>query len=156
MYYQNKQRTLRNDNHGFTIVELLIIVITASLLIGIFFTTFTDLGRKKRNSQRQADIKTIQHAIEDYYSQKEKYPSLEQINNLSWRSTNIRSLSNDVMTDPSSKKPLLVATPTAKIYSYAPTTADGGPCDNATQDCMKYVLTATQEDAEVYIKNNYN
>ena len=139
MYYQNKHHSKINNDHGFTIVELLIIIITVGLLVGIFFTTFTDIGRKRRNSERQQDIKTIQHAIEDYYSQKERYPSLAQINDVDWRSKNIKSLSNDDVTDPSSKQAALAPAPVAKMYSYAPTTTDGAPCDNTLQDCMKYV-----------------
>ncbi len=156
MYYQNKHHARIYKERGFTIVELLIIIITIGLLVGIFFTTFTDIGRKRRNSERQQDVKTIQHAIEDYYSQKERYPSLAQINDVNWRSKNIKSLSNDDITDPSSKQSALSPAPAAKVYSYAPATTDGAPCDNVTLDCMKYVLTATQEDAEAYAKNNYN
>lgn len=157
MYYQNKHHTHRLNDRGFTIVELLIIVITAGVLIGIVYSTFTDIGRRRRNSERQQDIKTIQRAIEDYYAQKERYPSLDQLNDTAWRTKNIKALSdNQLLIDPSSSQPLLSAAPAAKIYSYAPTTADGKACNNLTHDCMRYVLTATQEDAEVYTKNNYN
>jgi type II secretory pathway pseudopilin PulG len=146
----------KNKQAGFTIVELLIIIITVGIVLGIAITTFTDVRRKRHNSERQQDIKTLQHTIEDYYSQTERYPSLAQINDAAWRNKNLKSLQDSDLTDPSGKRTLLTPLPVAGAYSYQPTTSDDKSCDNITADCMKYVLTATQEEADVYTKNNYN
>lgn len=155
-YHAIRRDHTEYNQRGFTVVELLLIIITVGAITGLIITTFTDLGRKRQNSERQQDITTLQRALENYYSQQEKYPTLAQLNDRAWRTKNLKSISDDVLVDPANSVPVLVSAPAAKSYSYAPTTTDGGSCDNSTNDCMKYVLTATQQDESPFVKNNYN
>lgn len=154
-YYAPRQSSSRSQ-HGFTIVELLIIVVVIGAFTGFAISISGDTFRKRHNAERQRDVRQLQDALEDYYSQNEVYPTLANLNDASWRTKNLKNISADELTDPKSKSAVMVTAPQANAYSYAPTTADGNSCDNSTSDCMKYVLTATQEGSEVYTKNNYN
>jgi prepilin-type N-terminal cleavage/methylation domain-containing protein len=145
-----------SNQKGFTIVELLIVIIIISILAGLIVTTFSDFRRKSRNSERQNDIKFTQQAVENYYAQNEKYPTLGQLNDSAWRAKNMKTLGADELQDPSGTKASLATAPAANIYSYQPVAQDDGVCDNVTRDCMKYTLTATQEGGEVFTKNNFN
>ena len=149
-------RPHQRHQHGFTIIELLIIMIVTGAIAGVALMSAQDLRSRSHNSERQRDVTTMQRALENYYSQKEKYPSLDEINNADWRSKNLKNVTDDVLTDPQSKIAQLVGAPKAKAYSYQPTAPDNSACDNSTKDCMKYVLTATQEGGEAYRKTNFN
>ncbi len=153
MMKMNKQKL---SSQGFTIVELLIVVIVIGILAGLIVTTFSDFRRKSRNSERQNDIKFVQQAVENYYAQNETYPTLAQLNDSAWRSKNMKTLGPDELTDPKASSPNLAGSPAQSIYSYQPTAEDNGNCDNKDRDCMKYTLTATQEGGETFVKNNYN
>lgn len=151
-----KTTKLAKNTAGFTIVELLIVIIAVGVLLAITISSFNDYQRKRRNSERQNDIRAIQQTIESYYAQTEKYPSLNEINDSAFRGKNLKGLADEMLTDPQSKQAILVAKPAAKVYAYQPVGEDGGKCDNKARDCLTYVLTATQEGAEEFSKNNYN
>lgn len=155
MNYRSERHQPHNQS-GFTIVELLIIIMVTGAITGLAISISSDNFRKRHNTERQRDILQLQDALEDYYAQNEKYPTLANINDIAWRTKNLKTVGEDQFTDPKSKTAALVSAPQANAYSYAPTTIDGNSCDNVTSDCMKYVLTATQEGAEAYTKNNYN
>lgn len=141
---------------GFTIVELLIIIILFGVLAIIIVTTFTDLKQKERNSERRKDVKAMQVAIEGYYAQNGKYPTLSQLNNATWRHKNVKTLSANDLKDPKAKTNVLADTPAANIYSYAVKADDGTACDNSVKDCTKYTFTATYEGGGTFFKNNLN
>ena len=147
----------QNKNQaGFTIVELLIVVIVIGILAGLIITTFTDFKQKDRNKERQKDVKTLQVGIEGYYAQNGKYPTLKDLNDSAWRTKNIKALEQDDLKDPKSSSDKLVTAPAANVYSYEVKADDNSDCDNSTKDCAKYTLTATYEGGETFVKNNLN
>ncbi len=148
--------TMKRKQDGFTIVELLIVIIVIGILAGLIITTFSDFRRKSRNSERQNDIKFVQQAVENYYAQNEKYPTLANLNDSAWRAKNMKSVGDDEIKDPNADKATLVGAPAEDAYSYEAKADDGGNCDNDTRDCMKYTLTATQEGTDAFVKNNFN
>lgn len=157
---------LRNKQQGFTIVELLIVIIVIGILVGLVITTFTGIQQKGRNTERQTDIKAVHGQLEAYFAQNGKYPTLDDLNSESWRSTNMKGLDKDALYDPRDTvkdAAALKNTPTADRYSYEvvhkPTTGADVACSNAegsTTECNKYTLTAKQEGASDYVKNSLN
>lgn len=146
--------TLKRKQQGFTIVELLIVIVVIGILAALVITTFTGIQQKARNTERQTDIKALHGQVEAYYAQNGKYPTLANLNDSTWRSTNMKGLDADALKDPKGTAQTLVATPTADAYSYAATPAN---CDNgAGGDCTTYVLTATNEGGGTYVKNSLN
>jgi len=60
---------------GFTIVELLIVVVVIAILATITVVAYTNIQARARDSQRQQDVKTIAKALELYYLDKGAYPA---------------------------------------------------------------------------------
>ena len=109
-----------------------------------------------RDTERQTDIKALHGQIEAYYAQNGYYPTLANMNSTSFRSTNLRGLDTEALKDPVGKLASLVAKPTKNYYSYAVSSSTGGACDNTTNDCAIYTLTATLEAGGTYTKNSLN
>jgi len=147
------------NNKGFTIVELLIVIVVIGILALLVITTYSGIQAKARNSKRQTDIQSIQTQLEAFFSQNGYYPSLADMNSSTWLSTNMKSLDQNALIDPSnpSNSKTLEATPTAKSYSYAVTNSSDAACPVDT-DCAKYTLTAKYEGTvngqTEYTKNN--
>lgn len=59
---------------GFTIVELLIVIVVVGILAAISIVAYSGIQGKARDAQRLQDIKTIQKALELYKTQYGNYP----------------------------------------------------------------------------------
>lgn len=152
--------SLKRKQSGFTIVELLIVIVVIGILAAIVITTFTGVQKKGRDADRKSDINAIYSQVEVYFAQEGKYPSLNQMNNsatapstATWRADNLKGLSDDALTDPKGSSATLVATAAANSYAYAATPAN---CDNATTDCTGFTLTATLEGGGTFAKTGSN
>jgi prepilin-type N-terminal cleavage/methylation domain-containing protein len=152
--------SLKKRDQGFTIVELLIVIVVIGILALLVITTYSGIQQKARNSKRQTDIQSLQTQMEAYYSQNGHYPSLTDMNSASWRQTNMKSLDPGALTDPSNptQSATLVAAPVARSYAYAVTDSSGASCESNDTNCAQYTLTATYEGTvqgqTSYVKNN--
>jgi type II secretion system protein G len=148
---------MHRKEQGFTIVELLIVIVVIGILAGLVITTFTGIQQKARNTERQTDIKAIYGQVEAYYAQNGKYPTLTNLNDATWRASNMKGLETEALRDPKSASYNLVTTTAANVYSYAVFAADGvTACDNSTTDCAVYTLTGTYEGGGSFAKTNLN
>ncbi|NCN45563.1 MAG: hypothetical protein AUK08_05185 [Candidatus Pacebacteria bacterium CG2_30_36_39] len=59
---------------GFTMIELLIVMVILALLLVIGLGSFTSSQRKSRDSARKTDLQNIARALELYYNDKGSYP----------------------------------------------------------------------------------
>lgn len=145
--------TLNRKQQGFTIVELLIVIVVIGILAALVITTFTGIQQKARNTERTTDIKAIHGQVEAYYAQNGKYPTLGNLNDTTWRTTNMKGLDIDALKDPKGAASTLAAAAGASVYSYAV-----GPalCDNVATDCATYTLTASLETTGTFAKSNLN
>jgi prepilin-type N-terminal cleavage/methylation domain-containing protein len=152
--------TLTRKQQGFTIVELLIVIIVIGILAGLVITTFSGMQRRSRNAERQTDIKSIQTQLEVYFGQTSEYPLLENINDAAWRrDNNMKGLEQEALSDPQNTSTPLVATAPAdgKAYVYVVTNDDDQACTNEEDNkCTKYTLTAKQEDGPDLVKTGLN
>ncbi len=141
--------SLKKRNQGFTIVELLIVIVVIGILALLVITTYSGIQAKARNSKRQSDLKSIQTQLEAFFSQNGYYPSLGDLNSSSWLASNMKSLDQNALIDPSNptQSKTLVGAAAAKSYAYAVTDSSGNSCEGAGNDvnCAKYTLTATYE-----------
>jgi prepilin-type N-terminal cleavage/methylation domain-containing protein len=152
----------KNKTNGFTIVELVIVIVVIGILTAIILSTHNGIEVKARNNTRQSDIGYIQTQLESYDSQNGHYPSLADLNNASWRDKNMKGFNVGDMIDPSSGASsvtaLFAATPAAKIYSYQVTDSNGNTCEKDDTNCAQYTLTATYEGtvngAHTFVKKN--
>lgn len=155
--------SLKKRSQGFTIVELLIVIVVIGILALLVITTYSGIQQKARNSKRSSDLNSLQTQLEAFYSQNGYYPNLTDMNSASWLTTNMKSLDQNALIDPSNatRSKTLVAAPAAKSYSYEAKDSSGNTCDGASpadQNCAQYTLTATYEGtvngASTYVKSN--
>ena len=145
---------------GFTIVELLIVIVVIGILALLVITTYSGIQQKARNSKRQTDVQSLQTQLEAFYSQNGYYPSLTDMNGAAWLTTNMKSLDQNALIDPSNatQSKTLLAAAAAKSYSYAVKDSSGNSCEAADTGCAQYTLTGTYEGtvngAATYTKAN--
>lgn len=61
---------------GFTIVELLIVIVVIAILAAIVTAAYNGVQQKARDSVRSTDIANVQRAIEMYYADNAVYPQI--------------------------------------------------------------------------------
>lgn len=146
MYSLKKQK-------GFTIVELLIVIVVIGILATLVIITFSGIQQKSRNTARQTDVNAIQSAVEAFYAQHGFYPTLADLNTAQFRTDHMKGFDAEALKDPKGPTVDIAATTDADQYSYV---ASGTGCTNTTattitagepQDngCTAFVVTATKE-----------
>jgi prepilin-type N-terminal cleavage/methylation domain-containing protein len=153
-------------NSGFTIIELLVVVIIIGILATLVATTYGGVQAKNRNSDRETNLDTLQAQLETYYAQYSKYPNFGDMNNATWRKANLKGLPADAVQDPRWNKDnatctsngvaVLSSSPAKNCYAYQVTTAEGAACDNSHAMCAQYTLTAQLEGGDKYVKSSLN
>jgi type II secretory pathway pseudopilin PulG len=153
---------------GFTIIELLIVVLLLIILGTIVALTYSGVQAKNRNGERQTTVNALQGQMEAYYAQYNKYPTLANLNDANWREKNTKNLAADVLQDPrwnkniqqctntSTGKAIAASQPADNCFSYQVTGSDAGACDNIKVDCAHYTLTAKLEGGQKYVKSSLN
>lgn len=146
--------SLKRKQSGFTIVELLIVIVVIGILAAIVITTFTGVQKKGRDADRKSDINAIYSQAEVYFAQNSKYPTLANLNDDAWRSANVKGLSDDAITAPGGDDALVADGAAINNYQYVTAPAN---CDNGAQgDCTGFTLTATLESGGTFEKTGSN
>lgn len=72
----NKKVITKQEANGFTLVELLIVIIVISILSGVVLTVVNPsaMRARARDSQRKSDLAKVQNALEAYYTDFRSYP----------------------------------------------------------------------------------
>lgn len=146
--------SFKKKSSGFTIVELLIVIVVIGILAALVVTTYNGIQQKARDTERKTDVNALHGQVEAYQAQNGKYPTLTNMNDSTFRSANLKGLDPAALQDPKGSAQTLVAAPVADSYSYAATPSG---CDNgAGGDCTGYTLTATLEAGGTYVKQSLN
>jgi prepilin-type N-terminal cleavage/methylation domain-containing protein len=66
---------LKNTKAGFTLIEVTVVVAIIGILASVIAVNAVDSGRQSRDAERQANLKTLQAAVELYKSKYGKYPA---------------------------------------------------------------------------------
>ena len=143
---------------GFTIVELLIVIVVIAILATISIVAYNGVQARARDAQRQQDVKTIAKALEMYYIDNGKYPTgsctATCVVNSAWSTTNDGSwinLENILVPKylsslPSDPKPTLGSDPRSSgAYGYGYYANTGSLC--ATNPNQTYILVYTLESS---------
>lgn len=147
--------SLKVKQQGFTIVELLIVIVVIGILAALVVTTFTGIQQRARNTERETDIKAIHGQVEAYYAQNGRYPTLANMNDATFRSANMKGLDTEALKDPKGTAATLADADGSNVYSYEVTPST---CDNTATggDCTGYTLTATKEGGGTFAKSALN
>jgi prepilin-type N-terminal cleavage/methylation domain-containing protein len=165
---KTSMRTQRKES-GFTIVELLIVIVVIGILAALVITTFSGIQQKARDTKRQTDVRALHSQLEAFYAQNGGgYPPLVDVNTAAWRTTNMKGLDASALCDPSNSTQTnctLAAAPAdgaAAKYGYAVFQSDGSTACTAVtgETCAKYTLTANLEGTvngqDTYAKSSLN
>jgi general secretion pathway protein G len=69
-------RHMHKDEKGFTLVELMIVIIILAILTAIAVPSYMVLRNRARTAAAQSEMKNIATALEMYFADKETYPAV--------------------------------------------------------------------------------
>lgn len=143
---------------GFTIVELLIVIVVIGILAALVLNTFSGVQARARDTQRQTDINAIATQLEVYYNDNSGYPVIADVTQAKLKGIDAGALSAPNQTTSSITD---TATPTKDQYGYKTWQADGTTaCTGASgATCPKfslYYLKESDNPNTVQTKNSLN
>ena len=134
---------------GFSLVEILIVISIIGILSGVGLTVSGSIQKSTRDAQREADLRVLQSALQQYYADQNAYP-----NTLAPELTNGSAVTN-CSGKPSPCNPTKTylnktpIDPGGTFYSYSPVQTISSPtaCDAlSTTPCHYYFLCANMEN----------
>lgn len=128
---------LRKES-GFTIIELLIVIVVIGILAGLVLNVFTGIQEDGRDAERKTDLEAVEGHLEAYQAKNGEYPATADMDDVTadaaFISANFEGLDTDALIDPTSgDEYVYTATPSAPA------------CDNSTTECSGYTLCADLE-----------
>lgn len=153
-----KSRKLQQG--GFTVPELLLMVLIIIILSGLVLTNYQAARAKERDTQRVKDINLIDNKLETYYNEKNAYPA-------TFNAQELFNIEAGALKDPNNQTIVInapvadstaaqaVANPTAaskSSYLYVPYPAG---CTNAANNCTGFVLKTYIEKPTSTTPNPY-
>lgn len=124
---------------GFTLIELIIVVVFASLALILFFVQKVNVDAMSRDEHRKIAINAMYYGLEEgYFAKNGYYP--ETISE-----TNLTVIDPNLFTDPSG----VILGENGCSYLYEAANCEDGKC-------KEYTLRAILEKEEDYIKKNRN
>ncbi|MHB9036217.1 MAG: type II secretion system protein [Armatimonadota bacterium] len=75
MYHLMERVRSRQGRRGFTLVELLVVVVVLAVLAAIVLPKFMDSGKRSKESAQKSDLKIIQNAVQLFYTDTSNYPA---------------------------------------------------------------------------------
>ena len=67
-------------NHGFTIVEIAVVIAAIGIIMSIILVAFNTTQQRARDDKRESDIKTLSVLLEAYYDKNGEYPTDSYLN----------------------------------------------------------------------------
>jgi prepilin-type N-terminal cleavage/methylation domain-containing protein len=148
--------SLKNRSKGFTIVELLIVIVVIAILATLVIVTFTGIQQKARDSQRQTDINAVDSHLEAFYASNGYYPTLADLTSSTFLTNSMKGLDPESLVSP--KGAAIVATAssaTQEAYGYEATGCTTTSASSATNACTGFTLTSELEaSSTVYTKKS--
>lgn len=147
---------------GFTLVELLIVIIIIGILATLVIVTFTGVQAKARDSKRQTDIGALDSHLEAFFAENSYYPTVTDLTTASWVSANLKGFDPTALCDPKSTSTnCATATITGNapaagtyLYSYVTTGCTATQPSSSTNQCASFVLTAELEGGGTFVKQS--
>lgn len=135
---------------GFTLIELLIVISIIATLATVGLVIYSSVNKNARDAKRQTDLRTIQSALEQYFSDQFVYPAAITFG--SALTGGGKTYLNVIPTDPTNSSPYIYCYKALKSGSAcdAVTSTD---CDSVNK-CTNYCLYAKLENPPVGTSNH--
>jgi len=78
MNVKSKYRAIPKGNRGFTLIEILVVVVILGIFIGLVSTRIMDKPEEARRTKAKLQIENLGAALEHYHLDTGAYPSTEQ------------------------------------------------------------------------------
>jgi prepilin-type N-terminal cleavage/methylation domain-containing protein len=149
--------SLKQKSEGFTLVELLIVIVVIAILATLVIVTFTGIQQKARDSVRQTDIDALDEHLEAYYAENGYYPTLNDLDSSSWVATNMKGLDYSATQSPEGDN--IAGTAGAGgsagwAYGYTTTGCEAGTPSSTANECTSFILTANLEAGGTFTKSS--
>lgn len=126
-----------NKKKGFTVPELVVVLLFATLLLVLFFVQKSNVDAMDRDAKRKMAINAMYYALEEgYYKEKGYYPE---------------KISEDVL---KVIDPALFSDPSGIHIGEEYCTYTYDPADCSNGKCKQYILRAEMEKEDTYVKRN--
>ncbi len=149
--------SLKQKSKGFTIVELLIVIVVIAILATLVIVTFTGIQQKARDSQRQTDIDALDSHLEAYYADNGYYPTLNDLQTSSWVADNMKGLDPESLTSPDGKAIADTAGTGGSggwAYGYTTTGCTATSPSSTSNECTSFQLKANLEGGSSFTKSS--
>lgn len=141
------KRTSRHS--GFTIIELIVVMVVIGILAGISIISYNGLQERTRDTERKGDVDVIAAAFENYRDEKGQYPNKAQIDDVTFYD-GLRIPASAIVSPAqatSVTSSVIWANTTTDIakYSYMAYQADGTACLDGSVTCTKFTISYKSE-----------
>lgn len=104
---------------GFTIVELLMVIVVIAILAAISVVAYTGIQQRARDADRRSDISILQKKLAIYYTEHNAYPNTAQMRDITFRKEQLGIDNNDVFKPPIGSATIQYCWPgTPTVYCY--------------------------------------
>lgn len=141
---------------GFTIVELLIVIVVIGILAALVLNTFSGVQKRARDTQRQTNVNALATQLEAYYANNGGYPSATDVANNTWITNNLKGFDLKAATAPGMTGNSYVSGTAANKDQFgytplpascvSPTSAANPPVANSGTFCSSFTLSWYSED----------
>lgn len=128
---------------GFTIVELLIVIVVIGILAAITIVAYNGVQAKARDTERTSDIKQLQQSLELFYAQNSYYPSVNDVRSSTFRASTLQ-IPESTVTPPGQTGTIGYCWSTSpNSYCYVGRAAPGGSfdCGATGEQCIGYTIS---------------
>lgn len=135
----------KSEQKGFTIVELLIVIVVIGILAALVLNTFAGVQQRARDTERQTDVTALATQLEVYYNDNGTYPAFAQIDTAAEAEAAFPGIDAGALEAPGQGFSLQGATSANQNqYGYVTTPAD---ClGTSASPCTGFVLSYTKEN----------